>query len=171
MPSRHDAIAAFYTEKATELQGAVRHGLSGPHAMIEDACSHAWCQLLDHPEVHLDERGFRWLYVVALHHGYQLSNRSRREPAAGDASDLPLPRLRPEHPDTDSERRDVIRERLALLAELPLRRRELVFLHAAGFTYDEIARITGNSRRAVERQMLRGKRILRLRDLQRQRTA
>jgi RNA polymerase sigma factor (sigma-70 family) len=152
MSSRHDAIAAFYARKAAELQRAIRRAICGPDARVEDACSHAWLQLLRHPDVELSDRGFSWLYVVALHEGYRLGDRARREVAIDSTERLV---------GADAIDRTLHRERVELVRALPARKRELVLLHAAGFTYPEIARITGNSLRTVERQLLRGKRALR----------
>lgn len=152
MPSRNDDIAAFYTRKAAELQRAIRRAMCGPDVRVEDACSYAWCQLLSHDEVSLDDRGFRWLYVVALHEGYRLGDRARREAMIDSIERLAGP---------EAGDRLAHRERVDLVRALPARKRELVLLHAAGFTYPEIARLTGNSLRTVERQLLRGKRALR----------
>ena len=57
--------------------------------------------------------------------------------------------------------RDEARRRLGLLSE---RERRYLSLQLLGFTYDEISRQTGASRRTVERQLLRAKRKVRLHD-------
>lgn len=152
MPSRQDAIAAFYTLKAAELQRAIRRAISGPDARVEDACSHAWCQLLSHDEVTLDARGFSWLYVVALHEGYRLGDRARREVTIDSTERLP---------GRETSDRTLHRERVALVRSLPARKRELVVLQGAGFSYAEIARMTGNSLRTVDRQLRRAKKAIR----------
>lgn len=167
MRSRHDSIAAFYATKAADLEGAVRRAVTGPDALIEDACSHAWCQLLCSDQVCLDDHGFGWLYVVALREAYRLSDRSRREPPIGQPGDLPVCTSGGNDPATTVERQADAHERLAPLAELPRRRAAMVYLHASGFSYQEIARLTGASLRTVERQLLRGKRTLRQRDRER----
>lgn len=159
MSSRRDLITTLYIEKADELHRAVGRAIDGPEARVEDACSHAWHQLLRHSEVEISDRGFSWLYVVAVREGYRLSDRDRREVAAGAPSDLPVQSL-----PSRGDRFGVHRARVELVLALPARKRELVLLHAAGFTYPEIARLTGNSLRTVERQLLRGKRALRQAD-------
>jgi DNA-directed RNA polymerase specialized sigma24 family protein len=162
MPNRYEAITSFYGHKADELRRAVTRAVSGPEAMIEDACSYAWCQLLVHDEVVLDRHGFGWLYCVAIREGYRLSGRARREAACGRPDQLPRQRgLAGADAWELLERRLDHDARLSLLAEIPRRRRRLVILQLAGFTYEEIARITGDTRRTVERQLLRGKRALR----------
>lgn len=162
MSSRQDKVAVFYTKEAAALMRAVRRAITGPEAMIEDACSHAWCQLLQNDDVQLDRAGFGWLYVVATREAFRLSDRSRREPAAGEPRDLPN-RKALANPDAWQvlEQRLAHEERVALVRLISPRKRELVLLHAAGFTYAEIVRLTDNTLRTVERQILRGKRTVR----------
>jgi DNA-directed RNA polymerase specialized sigma24 family protein len=50
-----------------------------------------------------------------------------------------------------------LRDRLAELRQLPERQQRLVWMHAAGLTYLEMAERTGDTRRTVERQLLRAK--------------
>lgn len=161
MPSRHEDIAAFYRDKAGELEGAVRRAVTGNRQLVEDACSYAWAQLLTRDHVTLDRAGFGWLYVVAIREAYGLSDRARRERPSGGPGDLPGRGLATEYLETTILYREEIRERGTLLEALPVRQREMVVLHAAGFTYAEIARICDVTLRTVERQMLRGKRTLR----------
>lgn len=162
MSSRHDQIAAFYTKEAATLQRAVARSITGPEAMIEDACSYAWCQLVQHDSIQLDHVGFGWLYVVAKREAFRLSDRSRREPAVGEPRELP-DQSALASPDIWQavERRLTHQERVALVNVISPRKRELVLLHAAGFSYAEIVELTGNTLRTVERQILRGKRTLR----------
>src|SRR5689334_20217831 len=87
MPSRQEAIADFYARKADELRVAVSGAVRGPDAMIEDACSVAWCQLLRNPQVELDHHGFGWLYVVAIREGYRLGEHLRRQQPSGDLAE------------------------------------------------------------------------------------
>lgn len=170
MSSRHDQIAAFYLEKATALQRSVRRSVTGPDAMIEDACSYAWCQLLRHPSIQLDVAGFSWLYIVAKREAFRLSDRARREPALGEPHELPpTPRQLVSDVSETTERLAEMRERAELLCEISERKRDLVLLHALGYTYTEIAELTGDSPRTIERQLLRGKRAIRRLDQARRR--
>lgn len=162
MPSRQDEIAAFYSKEAAALQRAVSGAITGPAAMIEDACSYAWCQLLQNDDIQLDRAGFGWLYIVAKREAFRLSDRSRREPALGEPQDLP------DQPACASpdlwqimERRLTHEEHIAVVRLISPRKRQLVLLHAAGFNYAEIVRLTGDTVRTVERQLLRGKRTIR----------
>lgn len=161
MPSRDEGLTAFYAANAHTLWRTLRGTISGPDALIDDACAEAWAALLRHPTVALDDRGFGWLYVVGWRHAVRLSDKGRREVAVGEIAQ-PADNDCALSPDEELERR----ERLALLCELPGRQRRMVLMHAAGFTYEEISRMTGDTLRTVERQLLRGKRALRRLDHQ-----
>jgi DNA-directed RNA polymerase specialized sigma24 family protein len=52
------------------------------------------------------------------------------------------------------------RERLRMIGELPVRQQRLVWLHGLGFSYAEMAVATGESRRTIERQLLRARHAL-----------
>jgi DNA-directed RNA polymerase specialized sigma24 family protein len=56
------------------------------------------------------------------------------------------------------------RLRLELLRELPERQEHLVWLRGLGFSYPEMVAETGMSLRTVERQLIKGRRTLRLLD-------
>lgn len=156
---RSDAVGAFYAENAADLHRAIRRAISGPDALIEDACAYAWMQLLRYGQVTFDEEGFRWLYVVAIREAYRLSDRGRREVAAGAPTELPLS-VAARSAGGEAEDRERFRDGVALLGGLRGRQARMVFLHASGFNYEEIAAITGDTPRTVERQLLRGKRAL-----------
>lgn len=160
MPSRNEAIEALYEAKAAELRVAVRRAVCRlPDDLIEEACAHAWCQLVDCEKVAAEEASFNWLYVVAIRHGYRLGNRTSREPAVGLPEDMPALTA----PDVWSNvERNLDRlQRRELLAQVPERKRRLAILQAAGFSYQEMARMTGDSLRTVERQLLSAKRTIR----------
>jgi RNA polymerase sigma factor (sigma-70 family) len=162
MPSRHDEIGAYYVEVAPTLWRAVRHAITGPDALIDDACSYAWLQLLRNDQIELNAAGFGWLLIVAKREAYLASARARREPPLGQPEELPEADCDPvDSADVMFERLERTRFRRELVRGLPDRKQVLVLLHAAGFTYREIAAITGDTPRTVERQLLRGKRALR----------
>lgn len=83
--------------------------------------------------------------------GYRLSNRGRRDIAVGAPTELPLVSDSVDH---ESGRRDRFHETTTLLSELRPRQARMVFLHASGFSYAEIATITGDTLLTVERQLL-----------------
>lgn len=161
MPSRTEAIEALYAAKSTELHHAVRRAVNIPEDLVEDACSYAWCQLIANERIAAETTSFGWLYVVALRQGYVLSGRLRREPAVGLPTELPQQTLATPDSWRAVERHLELETRRVLLAQIPERKRQLVLLHAAGFSYQEIARMTGDTLRTVERQLLRAKRALR----------
>lgn len=160
MPSRTEAIEVLYASKSTELHHAVRRAVHLPEDLVEDACSYAWCQLIANERIAAETTSFGWLYVVAIRQGYVLSGRLRREPAAGLPSDLPQRALATSDIWSAVERHLELEASRVLLAQIPERKRQLVLLHAAGFSYEEIARMTGDTLRTVERQLLRAKRAL-----------
>ena len=108
--------------------------------MIEDACQNAWAILLRNQP----ERGaiFPWLRVVAIHEAYRLSAIERRD-AHFEASATVMGW------EEVFAGRQVIddaleaREALRVLAELPARQRDDLALFVAGYTYHEIAELTG----------------------------
>ena len=53
------------------------------------------------------------------------------------------------------------REQLKLIRQLPERQQRILWLHALGLSYEEIAAYTGDTPRTVERQLLRGRSRLR----------
>ena len=161
MSSRFEAIATYYALEADELLRAVRRALTGPDAMIEDACSFAWCQLLSNDQVELDNHAFGWLYCVAIREGYRLADKARRAPPMGVRSDLVVDAIQGSDPAEASSRRVTHMQRAALVRQIAPRKRQLVLLQAAGFTYVEISQITGDSIRTIDRQLRRARRTIR----------
>jgi RNA polymerase sigma factor (sigma-70 family) len=158
---RAGQIAEYYAREAPSLERAVARTVSAPAATIEDACSHAWCQLLKNDAIELGPGGFWWLYVCAKREVFRLTGRARREPAGGEAYELPEERAHAgEDVGETIERRAEHDARLALVLSLSERGRQMIVLQAAGFSYEEIAQASGDSVRTVERQLLRGRRTL-----------
>jgi DNA-directed RNA polymerase specialized sigma24 family protein len=137
-PPRGDE-ADLYRRHHRNLQRAVARAVNAPRELIEDACQTAWTIMLrsqpDRAAI------FARLRVVAIHEAYRLSRIHR------------IPHLE----DVDhSEGWDAViagrvtidetieaRRALERLAELPPRQRRDLALRVAGFTYREIAKITG----------------------------
>jgi RNA polymerase sigma factor (sigma-70 family) len=118
---------------------------------VEDACSFAWLQLLRCQPRRATV--LEWLSTVAIREAWRLARGERRR--------LPLEAAgEPSTPSTTLTHEQA-REALEVVASLPPRQRELVGLHAAGFTYDEIAALTGTSHRAVDRHLRRARSLLR----------
>jgi len=135
-----DEMADLYRRHHRNLQRAVARVVSAPRELIEAACQTAWTILL----CNQPDRAaiFAWLRVVAIHEAYRLSAADR----GAHLEDL-------EHsqgwdaviadPVTIE---DAIEARRALrsLAALPERQRQDLSLRVAGFSYREIAQITGD---------------------------
>ena len=165
---RRAQIAAFYARQSGRLLQLVRRDLRVDSDVAEDACQTAWVALLRRDDVPLDARGLAWMRIVARTAGYRAA-RGRETPAgslqvsAGDTEtgELPEPAGERRGPLERAIERERYEQRRARLLSLPARQRQLLGLHGAGLTYEEIAERTGDSRRTVERQLLRGRARLR----------
>jgi len=131
----------LYRRHHRDLERAVARVVNAPRELIEDACQSAWAILLrSQPDRFAI---FAWLRVVAIHEAYRLSAIQR--------SDAHLEQLTSEDRDwheviTDPRTLDALleaREALCLLAGLPERQRDDLALLVAGFSYHEIAEMTG----------------------------
>jgi DNA-directed RNA polymerase specialized sigma24 family protein len=161
--SRGDQIARIYSEHADELRAYVASITRTDPETIEDACSHAWTQLLSHPTIELGSPRngtLRWLTTTAAREAWRL-HKLRGVAARADIDAWT------EHPGSatpSAESVALLRARIDLVRELPERPRRFLLRHMLGYTYDEIATIEGVSWRTTERQLARVRRLLR--DLQ-----
>ena len=133
-------VEDLYRRYQRPLQRAVARAVTASPALIEDACQTAWMTLLRvQPDPH---EIFAWLRLVAIREAYRLSWAERR-PIHLDALDM-ADGWAGVIGDTVTLD-DLIEARAALrvLAELPDRQREDLSLHVAGFSYREIAELTG----------------------------
>ena len=138
-PRRGDE-ADLYQRHSQALLIAVAHAINGSGALIEDACQTAWAILMRRQP----ERAsvFGWLYVVAIHEAYRLSAIERRElhledlAIEGDWETILAGRV------TVEDQLEAL-EALRALAALPDRQRQDLSLRVAGFSYREIAAMTG----------------------------
>ena len=160
--ARREAVAAFYARESGRLLARVTDELASGRAVAEDACQTAWLALLGREDVALDASGGAWLRAVALTAGARVA-RGRDIPAqpvldheAGRAvgESEPCERV--------VELEELAGRRARLLGVSP-RQRMLLGLQGLGLSYDEISAVTGNSRRTVQRQLLRGRAALRAR--------
>ncbi len=153
-------IGELYGTLASRLEQIVRLDVRAPEAVIEDACQVAWCRLLDHSDRVHRETAMAWLARTAVHEALKLLRRDRRElslDAAVDEGGQPAFAIAPATPGQLLEHRERIRE----LRLLPERQQRVVWLHAFGLSYVEIATHEGCTRRTVERQLLRARAALR----------
>jgi RNA polymerase sigma factor (sigma-70 family) len=161
--SRGDEIARFYSEHADELRAYVASITRTDPQTIEDACSHAWTQLLSHPTIDpgvARHSTLRWLTTTAAREAWRL-HKLRDVAARADIDGWT------EHPGSatpSAESVAALRARIDVVRELPERPRRFLLRHMLGYTYNEIATVEGVSRRTTERQLARARRLLR--DLQ-----
>ena len=146
-------IGDLYGALAGRLERIVRLDVRASDAVIEDACQAAWCLLLRHGDRVQRETVMAWLARTAVHEAFRSLRRCRREEAlegADLASGQPPP-----------DELVLQRERLNELTALPPRQQRLLWLHASGLSYAEIATHEHCSRRTVERQLLRARQGIR----------
>ena len=144
----------LFEQYSARLERIVASQVGAPEAVIEDACANAWLILLRRQPQR--NTVWSWLKVVAIREAWRLAGAERRAIPLNDAlaSDLATA--------GELEERVEFYEELASLEyEVDARQRRLLLLHAAGFKYTEIAAITGDSVRTVERQLLRTRQRLR----------
>lgn len=146
--------ARLYERYAERLLHAVRNQVFAPEATIEDACAFAWAQLLAYQPKR--EHIFAWLRTTALREAWLLAAHERLEvPEAGGPTTTHDRRL--EGGGADPEQALAVRELLAELAALSPRRRRILALQTAGYSYAEIEAITGDGPRAIDRQLRRAR--------------
>lgn len=124
-----------------DLQRTVARAVTAPPELIEDACQMAWATLLRHqPERYAV---FGWLRAVAIREAWRLSKLERRElnlegitTTEGTWHEITAD---PRAIDDTLEAREALR----IVAALPDRQRVDLALQVSGFSYDEIAVLTG----------------------------
>lgn len=157
-----EEVETLYRRLGPALERLVARNISAPPTLIEDACQVAWGTLLARREQVAPGRELGWLLTTASREALGQLRAARRELAVDPqapqqttvtATVMPLTIPDPLHVVTQ-------RERLAEIRSLPLRQQRMVWLHGLGYDYEEISDETGDSRRTVERQLLRAKRQL-----------
>jgi RNA polymerase sigma factor (sigma-70 family) len=120
--------------------------------VIEDACAFAWLELVARQPQRTNVVG--WLRVVARHEAIRLATHDRRfARTAARPADAGMPN----EPSAGSE----ALEALYLLAALPARKRAVLTLQVAGYSYRETAARLSMSERTVERQLQRARAAVR----------
>ena len=146
-------VARLYARDAVRVRRLVALDVRAPDVVIEDACQIAWMRLVAHRARIRRDTATRWVVRVARHEAYRHVGRGARETSL---EELDAPGERAPAPALPLE---IVarRERLQSIRDLPDRQRRLMWLQALGFSYAEMAGATGDSRRTVERQLLRAK--------------
>jgi RNA polymerase sigma factor (sigma-70 family) len=151
-------VAELYAAQAVRVRRLVHLHVTAPDAVVEDACQVAWLRLVRHRGRVRRECAERWLVRVAVHEALRAIARAAR--------DVPFDELAGEGDREPRSAPDLMhgltegRERLRAIRELPERQQRLVWLQGLGFSYEEMAGATGDSRRTVERQLLRAREAL-----------
>ena len=150
----------LYRLHSGRLKAVVRHASAASDVVIEDACQTAWARLLHHlTRVHPD-CAFSWLARTAVREVVRTGRRDAREVSLDGPRRRELVEGLPAA-DLDLVAQMEQRSNLELVALLSERQQRMVWLHALGLTYAEIAASTDATPRTVERQLLRAKRRLR----------
>jgi DNA-directed RNA polymerase specialized sigma24 family protein len=130
----------LYLRHHHHLTRAVARAVNAPRELIEDACQNAWTTLL---RVQPERTSiFGWLYVVATREAFHLCERERRHIHL----EVMLPSGSWDALIADAfSIEDILeaRDALQILASLPDRQRGDLTLLVAGFSYAEIAEMTG----------------------------
>lgn len=156
-PDRRARIAVLYARYHQALSHNVyRHGSPNP-AIVEDACSYAWMQLVAQEHVQLDPMPFAWMLTVAKRQAWQLAGRDQPT----DPEDLELLSDARGHSSPPADELAEHHERLALVDEIPERPRRFLMRLSVGYSYHDIAAIEGASYSTVNKQVARAKRLLR----------
>jgi RNA polymerase sigma factor (sigma-70 family) len=142
----------LYVLNSKRLERVVRMTVDAADVVIEDACQFAWSRLVFHAPNVQEHAMFSWLVRTASREAIRLTACRARELSFHDALiELQLDRFADPHDRIEE------RERLSLLGGLPRRQQRLLWLHAAGLSYREMARHERCTKRTVERQLLRAK--------------
>jgi RNA polymerase sigma factor (sigma-70 family) len=160
--------AELFAQHSDRLLRQVRAAVNTSDAIVEDACAEAWAILLRRQPDRTPTL-FGWLRIVAIREAIRMDRRARSAvsmdvlaatPTRADGDTLGVNReaLPPTHSDgTVILAREALRE----LAQLPLRQRQLFALHVAGYSYEEISQLNGDSVRTVDRQLRRARQRVR----------
>lgn len=157
---RRAALAAFYTHHHQQLRWRVRR--DAPGTVVADACASAWLTLVRRADIRLNADGLAWLTTVAIHEAWRLARRDEH-PSGLFLTEREL--SEPAGPAADPLDRAIAAEqhhdRVARFAALKPREQRDLLLKAGGYSYDEIAQITGSSYCAVNRRLSEGRAQLR----------
>ncbi len=147
-------VADLYAAQSVRVRRLVHLRLTAPDAVVEDACQVAWMRLVRNRSHVRRQTAASWLVRVAGREALRLMDlRDRERPLELLDDD---PGRVPDLIDTLADSR----VRLGAVDRLPERQRRLVWLQGLGFSYSEMAGVTGDSPRTVERQLVRARRKL-----------
>lgn len=153
-------LGELYVALSPRLKRIVGLDVRAPNSVIEEACQLAWGRLVRHRDRVHRETVLSWLATTATREALLLLRRQRRYHSLEGTLELggeaTLPDIAPGVDEVFEHR-----ERLEQIRALPQRQQRMLWLQGLGYSYAEIAAITGASLRTVERQLLRAKRQMR----------
>ncbi|HTU31431.1 MAG TPA: sigma-70 family RNA polymerase sigma factor [Solirubrobacteraceae bacterium] len=149
------AVAELYASQAARVRRLVHLRLTAPDAVVEDACQVAWMRLVRNRDRVRRATAASWLVRVAAREALRLMDLGDRDRALEDL-DGDDSRCAPDLIEAFADRH----VRLGAIDRLPERQQRLVWLQGLGFSYSEMAGVTGDSRRTIERQLLRARQKL-----------
>jgi len=152
-------VGELYGLLAKRLEQIVRLDVGAPDPVVEDACQFAWSRLVHHRHRVHRETVMTWLARTAVHEAFKLLRRDRRELSLDAAGEHATPAARLSFPAPEAAVES--RERLGQVRGLPERQQRVLWMHAVGWSYVEIAAQEGCTVRTVERQLLRARKTLR----------
>lgn len=144
----------IFARHARRLQAVVSRTVRTSPANIEDACGFAWLQLVCHqPE---PPTAFAWLCTTAVRKAVELDRRTGRAVGLDQVSEVPAdPLLGP------AGRLELIGAAEQIrAARLRPREARVLGLRTAGYSREEMAKLTGDSHRTIDRQLGRARRKL-----------
>ena len=148
--------AALFSRYDRKLRDRVSAVVNTSQVNIEDACMFAWVQLLRY-ELDEVDAAYSWLTTVAIREAIKLDRADRR------TRPLPVDErgavIEPIDPRDQLAARDLLDHAAAVIqhAGLTSRQLEIISLQAWGLTYEQISARTGNSRRTVDRELVRAR--------------
>ena len=150
----HGDEADVFREHEFALRRAVRRVVTGPDALIDDACAFAWLQFLRRQPNRAAV--LSWLRTVAIREAWQLTRIEQR-----DAHLELVPDWEQRHGRDTLEPVVDAHRLLESVADLPHRQRRALVLLACGHSYTEIATATDGTRDSVNNHLRRARRNLR----------
>ncbi len=162
IPPQQGDEQQLFDRYAERLRRLTRLTVQTSPEIVEDACSLAWLRLLTHQPRR--DTVFPWLRTVARREAIKLDGAARGlQTMDEERTGSDFPQLVPNRGDVDEAQAMLeLRERLA---ELPARQREVLLLHAAGWTYEEIGQQLGVSNSRVDQLMSRASTRMREMDI------
>ena len=146
----------LYENHARSLQAVVSRRVHTSPANVEDACGFAWLQLVRHGN--RPASTFAWLCAIAIREAVKIHRRAARTVGLDEVADAATdPRYEVDWRLELISAGEEIRQ-----ARLGPREARLVGLRAAGFSREQMAELTGDTYRTVDRQLAGAQRKLRV---------